>query len=347
MKVGIIYNESSPELYKNKPRIRKKELDFKPVFDLSNADPISEYETIADALKKSGYEAYTLNIMDNIQLFLKDLDKNKPDVIFNFVEIYKDQPRLEMTFTGLLELLGVPYTGAPPLALGTCQNKTNTKRILSAIGIRTPRYKIIKNLDRSFRLGLRYPLIIKPAWEDASVGIDNNSIVDNVDEMKKQIEYVFNSFKQPVLVEEFIQGRELNVAVFGDKELQVLPISEIDFSNMPEHLHPIVSFQAKWDPMHEAYHKTIPICPAPLPDKIRIEAERMALQCVKTVGARDYARVDMRLSNADNKLYVLEVNPNPDLTEGAGFMRSAKQAGFSYKKTLKMIVDFAYERRKN
>jgi len=347
MKVAIVYNEASPDIYKNKKKINKKELDFKPVFDLSGNDPISEYETIADALIKSGYEAYTLNIMDNIHTFLKDFDKQKPDVIFNFVEIYKDQPRLEMTFTGLLELLGVPYTGAPPLALGTCQNKTHTKRILSSIGIRTPRYKIIKSLDRSFRLGLRYPMIVKPAWEDASVGIENESIVENMDDLKKRIEYVFNSFKQPALVEEFILGRELNVAVFGDKNPEVLPISEIDFSGMPDHLHPIVSFQAKWDPLHEAYHTTVPICPAQLPEKTRKEAERMALQCVKTVGARDYSTVEMRLSTADNRLYVLEVNPNPDLTEDAGFMRSAKQAGYSYRKTLKMIVDFAYERKSN
>lgn len=345
MKVAVVYNESNPEMYKSNKKVNANDLDFQPVFDLAGNDPISEYETIADALKKSGYESYTLNIMDNLNVFLKDLDKNKPDVIFNFVELYKDQPRLEMSFTGLLELLDIPYTGAPPLALGTCQNKTFTKRILGAIGIRTPRYKIIKTLDRSFRLGLRYPLIVKPVWEDASVGIENESIVDNIDSLKKRIEYVFNSFKQPALVEEFILGRELNVAVFGDKNPEVLPISEIDFSGLPDHLHPIVSYQAKWDPLHEAYHKTIPICPAPLPEKKRKEAEQMALKCARTVGARDYVRVDMRLSKEDNKLYVLEVNPNPDLTEDAGFMRSAKQAGYSYKKTLKMIVDYAYERK--
>lgn len=344
MKVAIIFNEVYPELYQKKKR-RAKDLDFKPVFSLQGADPLSEYETIAKALRKVDYDTYTLNIMDNLNLFIKDYEKNKPDVVFNLVELFKDQPRLEMSFTGILELLGISYTGAPPLALGTCQNKTLTKRILSSLGVRTPRYKIIKNMDRSFRLGLRYPLIVKPAWEDASVGIDNDAIVYNVDALKKRVEYVFNSFKQPALVEEFITGRELNVAVMGDKDLKVLPISEIDFSRMPENLHPIVSFQAKWDPMHEAYHKTIPICPAQLPDEIRLEAERMALQCARAVGTRDYSRVDMRLSKDDNKLYVLEVNPNPDLTEGAGFMRSAKHAGYSYKKALKMIVDYAYERK--
>jgi D-alanine-D-alanine ligase len=346
MKVAIVYNEVNPDLYK-KTKGKAKDLDFKPVFALESLNPISEYEDMAKSLQKVGYDAYTLNIMDSLQILTKDLEKNKPDVVFNLVEIFKDQPRLEMSFTGILELLNVTYTGAPPMALGTCQNKTLTKRILGTLGIRTPRYKIIKDMDRSFRLGLRYPLIVKPAWEDASVGIDNDSIVNNVDALKKRTEYVFNSFKQPALVEEFIVGRELNVSVFGDKNPTVLPISEIDFSRMPENLHPIVSFQAKWDPMHEAYHKTIPICPAILPDEIREEAERMALQCVQAVGTRDYSRVDMRLSKEDNKLYVLEVNPNPDLTEGAGFMRSAKHAGYSYKKTLKMIVDFAYERKQS
>ena len=344
MKVAVVFNEVNPEIYQSK-KISRKDLDFKPVFGLDENNPISEYEYMAKSLIKTGYEAYTLNIMDNLQLFIKDYEKNKPDVVFNLVELFKDQPRLEMSFTGILELLGVAYTGAPPMSLGTCQNKTLTKRILSSLSIRTPRYKIIKNMDRSFRLGLRYPLIVKPALEDASVGIDDDAIVYNVDTLKKRVEYVFNSFNQAALVEEFIVGRELNVAVFGDKDPKVLPISEIDFSNMPDNLHPIVSFQAKWDPQHEAYHKTIPICPAQLPDKTRAEAESMALQCFRTVGCRDYARVDMRLSKEDNKLYVLEVNPNPDLQEGAGFMRSAKHAGYSYKKTLKMIVDLAYERK--
>ncbi len=344
MKVAIVFNETSPEQYKRKTR-RMKNPDFKPVFSLEENNPLFEFEAMAKALRKYNYEAYTLNIMDNLNAFIKDYEKNKPDVVFNLVELYKDQPRLEMSFTGIMELLNIAYTGAPPLALGTCQNKTLTKRILSSLGIRTPRYKIIKTMDRSFRLGLHYPLIVKPALEDASVGIDNDAIVYNVEALKKRVEYVFNSFNQPALVEEFILGRELNVAVFGDKNPIVLPISEIDFSQMPGDLHPIVSFQAKWDPGHVAYHKTIPICPAQLPDKTRIEAEKLALSCFRAVGCRDYARVDMRLSKADNKLYVLEVNPNPDLTEDAGFMRSATHGGYPYKKTLKMIVDFAYERK--
>lgn len=344
MKVAVVYNEAMPEIYQ-KPIGNSKDVDFTPHFSLYAPDPISEFDLIVKSIQKVGYEAYSLNIKDSLNTFIKDYDKQKPDVVFNLVEIFNDQPRLEMHFTGLMELMGIAYTGATPMALGTCQNKTLTKRILNTLGIRTPHYKIIKDMKDSFRLGLHYPLIVKPAWEDASVGIDDNSIVYDVKALKKRVEYVLNSFNQPALIEEFIIGRELNVAVFGDKELTVLPISEIDFSAMPMHLHPIVSFQAKWDPMHEAYHKTVPICPAPLVKRVRLEAENMALQCFRAVGVRDYARVDMRLSSDDNKLYVLEVNPNPDLQEGAGFMRSAKYAGYSYKKMLKMLIDLAYKRK--
>lgn len=343
MKVAIVYNEVFPELYQ-KSQKNVEDVDFETHFDMEPPDPISEFEFMVASLKKVGYDAYTLNIMDSLTAFIKDYDKNKPDVVFNLVEIFHDQPRLEMNFPGFLELMGIPYTGAGSLALGTCQNKTLTKRILSTLEIRTPKFRILKDMNNSFRLGLKYPLIVKPAWEDASVGIDDKAIVYNVKNLKKRVEHVLNSFNQPALVEEFIEGRELNVAVFGDTEPRVLPISEIDFSLMPKNLHPIVSFQAKWDPMHEAYHKTIPICPAELTDETQKEVEDIALKCFNAVGVRDYARVDMRLSSNDNKLYVLEVNPNPDLQEGAGFMRSAKQAGYSYGRMLKMIADLAYKR---
>ncbi|MHB9041611.1 MAG: D-alanine--D-alanine ligase family protein, partial [Melioribacteraceae bacterium] len=118
MKVAIVYNEVNPDLYQ-KTKGKAKDLDFKPVFALESLNPISEYEDMAKSLQKVGYDAYTLNIMDSLQILTKDLEKNKPDVVFNLVEIFKDQPRLEMSFTGILELLNVTYTGALPMALGT------------------------------------------------------------------------------------------------------------------------------------------------------------------------------------------------------------------------------------
>lgn len=345
MKVLVVYNDIlEKESRNNSPNISKN-LDFEPHFQIEEYNSKNEFNRIVFLLKKSGFDAYSLNIKDNIKTFLRDIEKNKPDVIFNLVELYKDSPSLEMSFCGFLELLNIPFTGAGPIALGTCQNKVLTKSLLKSNKIPTPDFVLFNHPDEEFEINLNYPLIVKPSKEDASVGIDVDAVVENKEQLKNRVEFIFKEFKQPVLVEEFIDGRELNVAVVGDKRPKVLPISEIDFSKMPDHLHNIVSFQAKWDPYHEAYHKTIPICPADLPRRIELAAKETALRCFNILGLRDYARIDMRLSK-DNKIYVLEANPNPDLTEDAGFIRSMKAAGYSYRISLQMIVDFAIKRAK-
>ncbi len=346
LKVAVIFNEANPEFYIKAPKKTLENTNFVPFFEVDNLTPIEEYERLAERLTKKGVESYILNIKDDIDLLIKNIKKHKPDVVFNFVEIFKDNSRLEMNMVGLLELLGIPYTGAPPIALANCQSKILTKRLLNAVDIRTPQFIVFRHELKQYKHKLQFPLIIKPAFEDASAGIENDSIVMDNKELKERINYVLKYFQQPALVEEFIEGRELNVAVMGDRDPVVLPISEIDFTEMPLHLHNIVSYQAKWDPYHEAYHKTIPICPANLSKRLEKKVQEIAIKAFKTMGCRDYARVDMRLSK-DKKIYVLEVNPNPDLTEGAGFMRSAEAAGFSYTTTLKRIIDFAWKRRKN
>ncbi|WP_290660928.1 MULTISPECIES: ATP-grasp domain-containing protein [Ignavibacterium] len=344
LKVAIVYNEPHPELYKI-PSKKQETTDFEPYFEVEKITPMEEYDLMAERLSKAGFSAYSLNIKDNIFSFIEDYTKNKPDVVFNFIEIYKDKPYLEMNVVSLYELLGVAYTGAPPMALANCQNKQLAKRILASEGILTPSFTFFDKLQKEYKHNLKYPLIVKPAFEDASVGIENSAIVNDGKSLKKRIEFVFAHFKQPALCEEYIDGRELNVAVLGDVTPAALPISEIDFSQMPDHLYNIVSYQAKWDPFHEAYHKTIPVCPAKLPKRVETHAKEIAVKAFRIMGVRDYARVDMRLSK-DNKLYVLEVNPNPDLTEDAGFMRSSKAAGYSYVKTLSKIILFAHKRAK-
>lgn len=345
MKVLVVYNDILEKDTAQKPIKSEEKLDFAPHFEIENYDSKSEFEKIATLLQKSGFDASTLNIKDNIKKFIRHIEKNQPDVIFNLVELYKDAPSLEMNFCGFLELLQIPYTGAGPIALGTCQNKILTKGLLKSKKIQTPDFVFIKAPQEKYEINLKFPLIVKPSKEDASVGIDVDAVVENQEQLEKRINYIFSQFNQPVLVEEFIDGRELNVAVLGDRRPRVLPISEIDFSSMPDHLHNFVSFQAKWDPYHEAYHKTIPICPAILPRRIELLAKETALRCFSILGLRDYARIDMRLSK-DNKIYVLEANPNPDLTEDAGFIRSMKAAGYSYRKSLQMIVELALKRAK-
>ncbi len=344
LKVAIAFNEANPDLY-IRPEIKDaKEINFIPYFEVENLTPVEEYELLVKRLNSIGFEAYSFNLQDDLNSLLMDINKNKPDVIFNFIELYKENSRLEMNMVGVLELLGVPYTGASPISLANCQNKVLAKRILNTQGIKTPNFMLVKEKAGKLKHKLKYPIIVKPAFEDASVGIENDSIVENNKHLLKRINYVHESFQQPALIEEYIEGRELNVAIFGNSDPIALPISEIDFSQMPEHLFNIVSYQAKWDPNHEAYHKTIPSCPANLPIEVEMKAKDIAVASFKAMECRDYCRVDMRLTK-DNELYVLEVNPNPDLTEGAGFMRSAEAAGYTFDQILEKIIFFALERK--
>lgn len=344
LKVAVIFNEPNPELYRKPSKKPKKQQNFVPYFEVDQTTPLEDYKHIQGKLVEEGFDCYSLNLFDDINVLINDVKKNQPDVIFNFVELYKDDPKLEMNVVGLFELMGIPYTGSPPLALANCQNKVMAKKLLNINGIKTPPYFLAADLPEKLKHDLKYPLIVKPAFEDASVGIENESIVFNKNELLMRMELVMQKFTQPVLIEEFIEGRELNIAVFQDEGTRVLPISEIDFTEMPDHLHNIVSYQAKWDPQHESYHKTIPICPANLLPKIETKTKEIAINAFNIMGCRDYARVDVRLSK-DNELFVLEVNPNPDLTEGAGFIRSAEAAGISYSQVLKEIVDMAYSRK--
>ncbi len=344
IKIGILYNEPQPEQYQKKPDIEGTVLHFEPYFEVEHSTPMEAYDLIGEKLRKKGYEVYVLNIKDNLQVLINNLKNEKPDVVFNFIEIFDNKPNYELNIAGLFELMGIAYTGAPPLTLANCQNKYFAKRLLHINVIPTPGFQLIKEEKKEYKIDLHFPLIIKPVLEDASAGIENASVVRDAESLNKRISFVLNDFHQPVLVEEFIEGRELNVSVMGDKNPFALPISEIDFSQMPDHLENIVSYQAKWDPLHESYHKTIPICPAPLKPGIEKKAKEIALKAFKLMEARDYARVDIRLAKND-RLYVLEVNPNPDLTEGAGFMRSAEAAGYKYEDALEQIVRFAFERK--
>lgn len=344
IKVLVLYNEANPDFYR-KPAEPITEPDFKPYFEVDNLTPMEEYEIIAKKLKRAGFDAYALNLKDDIFSLLELVKQNPPDVIFNFVEIYKDQPRLEMNLVGLYELIGIPYTGAPAITLANCQSKFLTKKLLNYHGIKTAKFQLFDKIPDEFNLEPKFPVIVKPAYEDASVGIENESIVYNTNALRNRLEFVFKEYVQPALIEEFIEGREFNVSVTGDLKPKVLPISEIDFSRMPDHLHNIVSYQAKWDPNHESYHKTIPICPAKIPKRLEEKLKHTAIAAFKIMGTRDYARVDMRVTS-DEDVYVLEVNPNPDLTEDAGFMRSAYAGGLSYAQALKRIVMLAYERGK-
>lgn len=313
--------------------------------DVSNEGLEAEVDAITESLDRIGFSVWSLNLRNDTELLIKTLQRRDFDIIFNLVESFHHESEPEMYVAGLYELFRVPYTGAGPRALGNCLNKIHTKQLLKSYGIRVPRYKVVSSLPINNPIRIPYPLIVKPVHEDASAGIENESVVQNRKQLLARIEFIHRYFKQPALIEQYIDGREFNVSVVGNTPPVTLPVSEIDFSGMPDHLHKIVSYQAKWMPEHVAYKSTVPVCPARIPQRLSHELSRIAMTCTRIMGTRDYARVDMRVTS-DESIYVLEVNPNPDISRDAGFMRAASAYGWDHAETLRRIIYFAYDRRR-
>jgi D-alanine-D-alanine ligase len=329
--ITIVYND--PEKIQPKPQN----------LDLSIIEVKNEIEFVENSLRKAGFKVNVLPVY-NARRFINDILNLKTDLIYNFCEMVELESQEEVFAAGLFELVKVPYTGASPMTLGLCLDKAKTKIILSHYGIPTAKFDLFnESIDGCKKINLRFPVIVKPVREDASTGINEKSVVYDRKELEERVEYIIKMFKQPALVEEFIDGREVNVAILGNNPPVILPISEIDFSNLPSHLPKIVSYEAKWIPNTDYYEKTIPICPAPLEPELERKIKDIALSCYKIMGCRDYARVDMRIDKEGNP-YVLEVNPNPDLSRNAGFMRSASVYGLTSEETIVKIAEIAIER---
>jgi D-alanine-D-alanine ligase len=329
--ITIVYND--PEKIEPKPQN----------LDLSIIEVKNEIEFVENSLRKAGFKVNVLPVY-NARRFINDILNLKTDLIYNFCEMVELESQEEVFAAGLFELVKVPYTGASPMTLGLCLDKAKTKIILSHYGIPTAKFDLFNDgIDGCKKINLRFPVIVKPVREDASAGINEKSVVYDRKELEERVEYIIKMFKQPALVEEFIDGREVNVAILGNNPPVVLPISEIDFSHLPSHLPKIVSYEAKWIPNTDYYEKTIPICPAPLEPELERKIKDIALSCYKIMGCRDYARVDMRIDKEGNP-YVLEVNPNPDLSRNAGFMRSASVYGLTPEETIVKIAEIAIER---
>jgi D-alanine-D-alanine ligase len=312
--------------------------------DLSEVGVMEEMDDIKAAIDQLGYKSRIFNVNSDIFRLIDYLKTEKPDLIFNLVECLENESLQEMNVAGLYDLLKIPYTGAGPLALGIALHKPRVKELLRARGIRTPEFQVFRVAEKiSLKEGMTFPLIVKPSHEDGSVGISDASIVNTIGELRKRVLHVHHEFDQPALVEQYIEGRELNVAVLGYKRPQVLPISEIDFSGLLPGMHHIVSYEAKWLHGTVAYEGTRGVCPTKLPAGKDAELKRTALECFHLIGCRDYARVDFRLTPS-GEAYVLEINPNPDISDEAGFARSSRAAGLTFPETIGKIIESALER---
>lgn len=313
--------------------------------DLSEKGFAAEIKYIKSSLSNYYDVVETLAVTKNIESTIYKIDEFEPDVIYNFVESIEGIASYEYCIAGIYELLGYEYTGNTPQTLGNCLNKSITKNILRAFNINTPKSIIISNTNdlKDGEFPIEFPVIIKLLKEDASIGISEFSVVNNFKMLNKQIEFLFNTYKSEIIIEEYIEGRELNVAVLGNT---LLPISEISFKGLPKDLPKIVTYESKWIDDSVYYNNTKSICPAKLNGQLMKLVEDVAIKAINALNCRDYARVDIRLSN-DNIIYVIEINPNPDISVDSGFSRAAKYHGLTHGQLLYKISEFALNRSIN
>lgn len=342
-RVAIIYNEPKHTDASEHWLGRSTETAVDGSFrDESEFGVLEQMQSIASALGSHGFSVTIFSADDDIRRLCNFLSSERPDVIFNCCESLGGNASLEMNIAAVYELFDIPYTGSPAVTLGIALNKSFSKDIFKSRGIPTPDFTVIEVGHRAGSSSLNFPLIVKPVKEDASIGIDAASIVYDSIQLESRVAFVHREFEQAAIVEEYIEGRELNVGVIGNEgTMETLPISEIRFDTLPSELPKIVTYEAKWVESSPYYAATVPQCPADITKEVAEEAKRIAIDASRAIGLRGYGRIDMRLRANDNKLFVLEANPNPDISEDAGFMRAARVSSRTYDGTINEILQLA------
>ena len=308
-------------------------------------DPV--LDNIEVALKANNHEVVRVVVDDSIEPVIADLKKHEADIVFNLVESFAGRSALESNVAALFNLLGLRYTGSSPAGLILAGDKTLTKKVLTFHGILTARFATVFRGAVDWAGDIKFPLILKPPQEDASLGITQKSIVNDVQELLQTISSLQTEYQSPVLAEEFIDGREFYVGVLGNSDAQALPVMELDFSGFPEGMPKIASWEAKWgddgDEKGAEFEGTKSVFPTDLSDELTGKLQKVAIDAFHALRLRDYARVDLRM-NAKEEVYVIEVNPNCYLEKNAEFATAAAKHGIEYPALIERIVELANAR---
>lgn len=301
----------------------------------SEAGVVRVARAVAEALKGARFKAWPLAARPPVARLMRRLTRQKPDVVFNLIEGFGGRSGAEEWVAGLLELLGLPYTGPPPEALTFCRSKGRTKALLRGSGLPTASFVVREPGDLGSG-AWEGPVIVKPDAEDASLGIDQQSIVTDPGDLDARVARTRAAYGPRVLVEAYLPGPEFNVGVLALPGPEPLPVAEVVFA-APPGIWPILSYAAKWA-MGSAEDLASPVrCPAPIDPALAGRLGRLAVAAVRATGCRDYARVDFRL-DARGEPMILEVNPNPDIDPEAGWARALRASGRDYAATLAALA---------
>lgn len=337
MKIAILYNtfegyEEYPgaDIEAAAPRKKKKKKKK------------TDIEAISDALRDLGHEPSTLAI-DGRPSTLSRLVRHPADLFFNLVESYAGDDTMEMHFAAYLDLVGRKYTGAGPQGSFLAMDKSVAKMIVRYHELYTPYSAVMNKGVVEHAQDIRFPVIVKPASEDASKGINAASVVHTLKDLLERIAYVEQEFESPALIEEYIEGREIYAAILGNDKPEALPLVELDLSKLPEGMPRIAGYEVKFDTTTEAYKKTKSAPARDLDEETTTRIQQAALTAYRALKLRDYGRIDLRLAE-NGRVYVLEANPNPWLDPTAEFAMAAKESGKSYTEMIGRIVDSALYR---
>lgn len=306
-------------------------------------DPV--VEQVAEALRTAGHKVAIVGSHSDLTQLVRDLTASKPDLIFNLMEMFGDCLFADVAVQGLLDLVGVPYTGVGPGESYLQQDKALAKKLLAFDNISYPDFAVF-SADSLLETGgnLRLPLFVKPLRADASIGIDSKSLVHTSTELMKRVVYIHENLKDSALAEEYIEGREFYVGVLGNAEPIAFPPIEMDFSKLEPGQPRILDRNAKWEQETPEYQGTKAVL-ADLPDELAAKLQKNALAAYRALRVRDYGRIDFRVSSSGD-IYVIEVNANCYLEQSSEFAKAAEAAGIDYPALIKRISELAIERHR-
>ena len=304
----------------------------------------TEYD-VTTTLRNSGHEVRCVGVRDSLTELRSAIGDWQPDIVFNLLEEFDGIVTYDQHVVAFLELMRQPYTGCNPRGLLLARDKSLCKQLLAFHRIPTPQFSVFRRGARiHVPRRLRFPLFVKSTVEDASLGIAQASVVEDVAKLKERIEFVHTQVGSDALVEEYVEGRELYVGVMGNDRLTRLPVWEMVFGSMPESLAAIATRKVKWDKRYQAKYGIITRAAEDLPAPVLAHLDKLSRRIYRALGLSGYARMDFR-ATPDGHVYVLEANANPNLEAAEDFAESARAAGVPYDELLERLLQLGLSYR--